>query len=57
MTTQALNIGFIGLGIMGTPMAEHLMRAGHQLFVFTHGKMPQFTGCGPAGRHHLHHGA
>jgi 2-hydroxy-3-oxopropionate reductase len=41
MTTQALNIGFIGLGIMGTPMAEHLMKAGHQLFVFTHGKMPE----------------
>ena len=41
MTTQALNIGFIGLGIMGTPMAEHLMKAGHQLSVFTTGKMPE----------------
>ncbi len=41
MTTQALNIGFIGLGIMGTPMAEHLMKAGHQLFVFTRGKVPE----------------
>lgn len=41
MTTQALNIGFIGLGIMGTPMAEHLKKAGHQLFVFTRGKMPE----------------
>jgi len=41
MTNQALNIGFIGLGIMGTPMAEHLMKAGHQLFVFTRGKMPE----------------
>ena len=41
MTSQALNIGFIGLGIMGTPMAEHLMKAGHQLFVFTRGKMPE----------------
>ncbi len=40
MTTQALNIGFVGLGIMGTPMAEHLIKAGHQLFVFTHGKLP-----------------
>lgn len=27
------NIGFIGLGIMGTPMADHLLAAGHQLFV------------------------
>ena len=26
---------------MGTPMAEHLMKAGHQLFVFTRGKMPE----------------
>ena len=27
------NIGFVGLGIMGTPMAGHLLAAGHQLFV------------------------
>jgi 2-hydroxy-3-oxopropionate reductase len=40
MTTSSLKIGFIGLGIMGTPMAGHLMRAGHQLFVYTLGKMP-----------------
>lgn len=26
-----LNIGFIGLGVMGTPMATHLARAGHRL--------------------------
>ena len=41
MTSQPLKIGFVGLGIMGTPMAEHLINAGHQLFVFTLGKMPQ----------------
>ena len=41
MTTQALKIGFIGLGIMGTPMAGHLLKAGHQLYVFTRGKMPE----------------
>ena len=41
MTAQPLKIGFIGLGIMGTPMAGHLLKAGHQLFVFTHGKMPE----------------
>lgn len=29
MTT--LNIGFIGLGVMGAPMASHLARAGHRL--------------------------
>jgi 2-hydroxy-3-oxopropionate reductase len=27
-------LGFIGLGIMGTPMAGHLLDAGHKLFVF-----------------------
>lgn len=39
--TQSQKIGFIGLGIMGTPMCRHLMAAGHQLFVHTLGKMPQ----------------
>jgi 2-hydroxy-3-oxopropionate reductase len=29
-----LSIGFIGLGIMGTPMAGHLMRAGHQVVAY-----------------------
>jgi 3-hydroxyisobutyrate dehydrogenase len=28
-------IGFIGLGIVGAPMAGHLLRAGHALFVHT----------------------
>ena len=41
MTTQPLKIGFIGLGIMGAPMAGHLLKAGHQLFVYTLGKMPE----------------
>jgi 2-hydroxy-3-oxopropionate reductase len=41
MATQALKIGFIGLGIMGTPMATHLIRAGHQLFVHTRSKLPE----------------
>lgn len=40
MTSQPLKIGFIGLGIMGTPMASHLIKAGHQLFVYTRGKLP-----------------
>lgn len=26
-------IGFIGLGIMGNPMARHLMKAGHQIYI------------------------
>ncbi|WP_066337099.1 2-hydroxy-3-oxopropionate reductase [Azohydromonas lata] len=36
-----MNIGFIGLGIMGAPMALHLVNAGHQLFVNTHGPVPE----------------
>ena len=35
-----MNIGFIGLGIMGVPMALHLVEAGHTLFVNTAGKLP-----------------
>src|SRR5690349_1784272 len=31
---QAEQLGFIGLGIMGYPMAEHLLKAGHALTVF-----------------------
>ena len=30
---MALRIGFIGLGVMGTPMAGHLAKAGHSLTV------------------------
>jgi 2-hydroxy-3-oxopropionate reductase len=41
MTSQPLKIGFVGLGIMGAPMASHLIHAGHQLFVYTLGKMPE----------------
>nr|MCU0922710.1 NAD(P)-binding domain-containing protein [Burkholderiaceae bacterium] len=28
---QTLDIGFVGLSVMGTPMATHLARAGHRL--------------------------
>ena len=31
-----MNIGFIGLGVMGQPMARHLINAGHQLFSCKH---------------------
>ena len=34
-------MGFIGLGIMGAPMAGHLIAAGHTLYAFTHGSVPQ----------------
>lgn len=40
MTSVSLKLGFIGLGIMGAPMALHLVNAGHQLFVNTVGEMP-----------------
>ena len=40
MTTTSLKIGFIGLGIMGTPMAGHLIAAGHTVFVTTRSKLP-----------------
>lgn len=34
MNANKMRVGFIGLGIMGRPMAEHILRAGHQLTVF-----------------------
>ena len=40
MTSSPLKIGFVGLGIMGAPMAGQLIKAGHQLFVYTRGKLP-----------------
>jgi 2-hydroxy-3-oxopropionate reductase len=39
MTTTPLKLGFVGLGIMGAPMAGHLIKAGHTLFVHTRGKL------------------
>ena len=41
MTTTPLRLGFIGLGIMGAPMAGHLRAAGHELFVTTRSPVPQ----------------
>jgi 3-hydroxyisobutyrate dehydrogenase len=32
--TQSSNVAFIGLGVMGYPMAGHLARAGHRVAVF-----------------------
>ncbi|MDR6860055.1 2-hydroxy-3-oxopropionate reductase [Variovorax guangxiensis] len=40
-TTASQKIGFIGLGIMGAPMAGHLLDAGHTLFVNTQGPVPE----------------
>jgi len=35
-----MKIGFIGLGIMGTPMCGHLIAAGHELFIHTRKPAP-----------------
>ena len=62
-------IGFIGLGIMGKPMAKHLAKAGYPLVVYNRtgskaqelvemgARQADFTeGGGPAIRHYHHHG-
>ena len=36
-----MKLGFIGLGIMGAPMAGHLRAAGHDLFLASRSKVPQ----------------
>jgi 2-hydroxy-3-oxopropionate reductase len=36
-----MQIGFIGLGIMGTPMAGHLLKAGHTLHLRSQGRNSQ----------------
>jgi 2-hydroxy-3-oxopropionate reductase len=38
--TTPLQLGFIGLGIMGAPMAHHLLKAGHTLHTHTRSKTP-----------------
>ena len=48
------DVGFIGLGIMGRPMAENLMAAGHSLFLHSRSGVPDDltaaggTACGSA---------
>jgi 2-hydroxy-3-oxopropionate reductase len=36
-----MKVGFIGLGIMGKPMALNLIRGGHQLFLFSRSGVPE----------------
>jgi 2-hydroxy-3-oxopropionate reductase len=40
MSNTKPNIGFIGLGIMGTPMVNHLITAGYNVFTYTRSKIP-----------------
>jgi 2-hydroxy-3-oxopropionate reductase len=35
-----MKVGFIGLGIMGTPMAGHLIAADHQVFLYSRPSVP-----------------
>lgn len=34
-------VGFIGLGIMGSPMAENLQKGGHKLYLHDQKNPPQ----------------
>jgi 2-hydroxy-3-oxopropionate reductase len=43
------DIGFIGLGIMGAPMARNLLKAGHTLFLHTRSGVPEDL-CGQGGK-------
>jgi 2-hydroxy-3-oxopropionate reductase len=36
-----MKVGFIGLGIMGAPMAGHLLAGGHELFVYARKAVPE----------------
>ena len=42
-------VGFIGLGVMGAPMAGHLIAAGHELSLHTRGALPEAL----AGKGHV----
>ena len=39
---MSMKLGFIGLGIMGAPMAHHLVKAGHTLFTHTRSKTADY---------------
>jgi 3-hydroxyisobutyrate dehydrogenase-like beta-hydroxyacid dehydrogenase len=45
-TSETKNVAFLGLGVMGYPMAGHLARAGHRVTVYnrTEAKALQWTG-------------
>ena len=41
MNAKGAKLGFIGLGIMGKPMAGHLIAAGHEVFLHSRSGVPQ----------------
>ena len=45
---KQLKLGFVGLGIMGAPMASHLINAGHEVFINTRSKVPEGLACSSA---------
>ena len=38
--SKSIKLGFIGLGIMGSPMAGHLINAGYSVYIHTRSKIP-----------------
>ena len=44
-TTSARRIAFLGLGVMGYPMAGHLARAGHQVTVYNRSSAKSLAWC------------
>ena len=52
-----MRIGFIGLGIMGRPMAANLLKAGHEVWVNNRSRAPMEAlaqlGGRPATRHEI----
>ncbi|MBU3549062.1 2-hydroxy-3-oxopropionate reductase [Polynucleobacter sp. P1-05-14] len=48
MMSKQLKLGFVGLGIMGAPMASHLINAGHEVFINTRSKVPEGLACSSA---------
>ena len=47
-----MQIGFVGLGIMGRPMAHNLLKGGHELFVYGKRTVPRRD---PRGRDGVRH--
>jgi 3-hydroxyisobutyrate dehydrogenase-like beta-hydroxyacid dehydrogenase len=45
---NAMRVAFLGLGIMGRPMAENLVKAGHEVTVWNRTTGPEVPGAAPA---------
>ena len=49
-STPATRVAFLGLGVMGHPMAGHLARAGHHVTVYNR-TLANYAGVGADGRY------